>query len=134
MNVQRFVLAGLAGGVVGNVLDFVVHGQILQSRYYSQNPALFKADTPMYWYPIMGFLAALVLTWVWDRVGGSFGTGAKAGATGGLYAGVLMNFPAMIGMHLGFVGFPYALSWIWMIYGILWYVVVGAVIGALYKK
>lgn len=134
MNLKRFLVAGLAGGVVGNVFDFVVHGQILTAKYYSQHPNLFRQDTPPYWFIIGGFVAAFVLTWVWDRVQGSFPSGAKGGAIGGLYAGVLINFPAQIFAHLVYVGFPYALSWIWIVTGIAWAVLVGAVIGALYKK
>jgi len=33
-----------------------------------------------------------------------------------------------------FKGFPYALSWIWIILGIIFYTVVGAVLGAMYRK
>lgn len=134
MNLKRFLMAGLAGGVVGNVLDYVVHGQILTAKYYSQMPSLFRQDTPIPWFLGGTFVAALVLAWVWAKVHASFGSGAKGGALGGLYAGVLIYFPSQIFMHLMFVGFPYALSWIWTIYGILWTVVVGAVIGALYKE
>jgi hypothetical protein len=134
MNLKKFLVAGLVGGVVGNVLDFVVHGQVLAGQYYSKVPQLFRTDTPTYYFVILDFVAALVLTWVWAKVHTSFGSGAKAGATGGLYAGVLVNFPCQIFPCLMYVGFPSPLCWIWTIYGILWFVIVGMVIGALYKE
>jgi len=75
-----------------------------------------------------------VFVWVYDRVYGSFGGGAKGGATYGLYAGVLLNFPIWILMHMMFKGFPYGLSWIWTITGIIYAIAIGAAVGALYKK
>jgi len=134
MNLKRFLVAGLAGGVVGNVLDYVVHGQILTAQYYSKMPGLFRQDAPIPWLMAGTLVSALVLAWVWAKVHRCFGSGAKGGALGGLYAGILINFPSQIFAHLTLAGFPYELSWIWTIYGILWAVIVGAVIGALYKE
>ena len=134
MNVKKLLLATIAVGVVWNVLDFVVHGQILAGAYYSKLATLFRADSPLAYLVIGDFVAALVFVWVYDRVYGSFGGGPKGGATYGLYVGVLVNFPTWIFLNLLFVGFPYALAWIWTIYGIVAGVVAGAVAGATYKK
>ncbi len=134
MNVKKLLLATIAVGVVWIVLDFVVHGQILQGAYYAKLPSLFRADTPLAYWLIGDFVAALVFVWVYDRVYGSFGGGPKGGATYGLYAGVLVNFPTWIFCNLLFVGLPYALAWIWTIYGIVAGVIAGAVAGATYKK
>lgn len=133
MNLTRFLVAGLAGGVVGNVFDFLVHEKLLASRYAAL-PGLFRPDAPLEWLIVGDFVAAFVLVWVWDRVMGSFPPGAKGGAIGGFYAGVLVSFPSSIFWNLLFVGFPYSLSWIWVVSGVAWGVLVGAVIGALYKK
>jgi hypothetical protein len=134
MNLKRFLVAGLAGGVVGNVYDYVLHEKLLASQYAAV-PTLFRSDAPILWLVVGDFVAAFVLVWVWDRVMACFPPGgAKSGALGGLYAGVLINFPSAIFWHLLFVGFPYSMSWIWTVAGIVWCVLVGAVIGALYKK
>lgn len=134
MNLKRFLVAGLAGGVVGNVYDFVVHEKLLASQYAAV-PGLFRQDAPIQWLIVGDFVAAFVLVWVWDRVMACFPPGgAKGGAIGGLYAGVLVTFPSQIFLYLLLVGFPYSMSWIWTICGIVWSVLVGAVIGALYKK
>ena len=134
MNVKKLLLATLAVGVVMNVLDVVVHGMVLQGMYYSKLTGLFRSDTPTPLLIVGDFVAALVFVWFYDRVYGSFGGGPKGGATCGLYAGVLVSFPTWIFMNLLFVGFPYALAWVWTIYGIAAGVVVGAVAGATYKK
>jgi hypothetical protein len=134
MNVLKFLIAALVVGVVMNVLDFVVHGMILQGAYYSQLTGLFRQDAPMAWFIIGDFVVALVFVWVYDRVHGSFGGGWKGGATYGLFAGILVNFPTWLFANLMYVGFPYSLAWILTIYGILWTVIAGAVAGMLYKK
>jgi D-alanyl-lipoteichoic acid acyltransferase DltB (MBOAT superfamily) len=79
-------------------------------------------------------VAALVFVWVYDRVYGSFGGGWKGGATYGLFAGILVNFPTWLFMNLVLEGFPYGLAWIWTIVGVVYGVILGAVAGALYKK
>jgi len=134
MNLKKVLLSTVGAGIVGNVLDYVVHGNILTAKYYSQIPALFKQNPPIQWFVIADFVAAFVLVWAWQKVRGSFGGGAKGGATGGFYAGVLVNFPAQIYLYLTLNGFPYELSWIFIVYGILWYTILGAVIGYLYEK
>jgi len=134
MNVKKLLLATLVVGIVANVLDFIVHGQILAGAYYSQLTSLFRQDIPMAWFIIGDFVAALVFVWVYDRVYGSFGGGSKGGATYGLYAGVLVNFPTWLFAAGMYVGFPYGLGWIWVIWGIIYMVILGAVAGVMYKK
>ncbi|MGA9365035.1 MAG: hypothetical protein WBW16_11785 [Bacteroidota bacterium] len=134
MNVKKLLLAALVVGVVANVLDFIVHGQILAGAFYSKLTSLFRQDMSMVW-PIIGdFVWALVFVWVYNRVYSSFSGGAKGGATYGLYVGILFNFPANLFMNVMFVGFPYGLAWIWVIWGIIAAVINGAVAGAIYKK
>jgi hypothetical protein len=132
MDVKKLLLAALAVGVVANVFDFVVQGQLLAGHY--SNLPLFKPEPPIPWLVFGDFVAALVFVWVYARVHGSFGGGPKGGATYGLYAGILVNFPTWIFAHLLFVGFPYALSWIWTAVGVAWCLIAGAVAGAVYKK
>lgn len=134
MNITKLLVATLGAGVVANVYDFVVHANLLQRAYYSQLTSLFRQDAPMAWIIVGDFVAALVFVWVYDRVYGSFGGGVKGGATFGVYAGVLVNFPMGIFLNLLFVGFPYELAWLWIMTGIIWAVLIGAIVGALYKK
>jgi len=134
MNVKKLLIATLVVGVVANVLDFIVHGLILQGAFYSKLTTLFRTDMPMGWFIFGDFVGALVLVWVYDRVYGSFAGGLKGGALYGLYAGILVNFPTWLFASGMYVGFPYGLAWIWTIWGILWTVILGAVAGVLYQK
>jgi hypothetical protein len=132
MNVKKLLLAAVVVGVVMNVVDFVVQGQLL-AGFYAQLPLL-KTEPPIPWLVIGDFVAALVFVWVYDRAFSSFGGGPRGGATFGFYAGVLVNFPTWIFAHLIFTDFPYGLAWVWTIAGVAWGVIAGAVAGAVYKK
>lgn len=134
MKSSKFWIAVVAAGVAANVFDYVVHGMILQNAYYSKLTDLMNQEGNPAFYVIGDFIAIFVLAWVYDKVYGSFGGGPKGGAMFGLYAGVLINFPMGIFFHLMFKGFPYALSWIWMVLGVIFYVMAGAILGAMYKK
>jgi hypothetical protein len=132
MNVKKLLLATVVVGVVMNIVDFLVQGQLLAGLY--ANLPLFKREPPIPWLVFGNFVTALVFVWVYDRVQSSFGGGVKGGATYGLYAGILINFPTWIFAHLIFEGFPYSLAWTWTLVGVVWCVIAGAVAGALYKK
>ena len=134
MKSGKFWLAVLVGGVVGNVLDYFVQGVWLNQAYYMQMTDTFSQGTNVAWYVIGDFVAVFVFAWVFDKVGLSFGSGPKAGAMAGLYLGIFANFPLWIFMHVMLKNFPYSLSWISTIYGIIWYVVIGAVLAAMMKK
>lgn len=126
MNLKRLLVSGIAAGVVVNVYDFLVHGMLL-AKYTAGPP--FRPEAPIPWLVAGDFVAAFVLAWVWIKVKGCFGSGWKAGLTGGLYAGILVNFPGPIFLHLLIENFSYQMAWIWVGCGLVWYLLAGAVIG-----
>ena len=134
MKSGKFWLAVLVAGVVMNILDAIVYGMWLEGAYFKQNTVLFAQDTSMAWYVIGDFIAVFVFAWIFTRVSGSFGSTVQDGAKAGLYLGIFANFPLWIFMHMMFNGFPYSLSWISTIYGVIWYVIAGAVVAAMMKK
>jgi hypothetical protein len=131
MDVKKCLTIGLVLGVVANVIDFVVQGMLL-AGYYAGPP--FSQENNIVWLVVGDFVAALVFAWFYLKFAGAVAAGPAGGATLGFYAGVLVNFPTHIFLHLLIQGFPYALSWIWTIYGIIWYVVLGAIAGVLNKR
>ncbi len=131
MNVKKLLLATLVVGVVMNIVDFVVQGQLLAGLY--ANLSIFNKQPPIPWLVVGDFVTALVFVWVYDKVRSSFGAGPAGGALYGVYAGILINFPTWIFAHLLFEGFPYSLSWTWTLVGVVWCVIAGAVAGAIYK-
>lgn len=130
---KNFWVAVLVGGVVVNVLDFVIMGNVLQNMYFVHMASMNQMTNPA-WYIIGDFIAAFVFTWVYHKVYGSFEGGMQGGMKFGIYAGVMMNFPAMLFLHLMFKNYPYSLSWIMTIYGIIWAIILGTVVGKLYMK
>lgn len=133
MHLRKLVLAALATGLAINLLDFFVHGLLFENMYYSQVP-IFRRDNTVPFLVLADFMKALVFVWVYDRVRDSFAAGAAGGATYGLYAGILVQFPANIFLHLLIRDFPYALTWAWTLYGVALFVGAGAVAGAIYRR
>lgn len=132
MNPKKFLLAFIIVGVVFNVLDGLIHGGILGSTY--KELTFMRKDDPIVWYIVLDFVVALVLVWVYEKVKGSFARSMGGGALFGFYAGVLVTFPAMLGMKLMITDFPYYLSWVWVISGVVCYTIAGLIIGAIYKE
>jgi len=133
MKSGKFWIAVLVAGVVMNVYDFVLHGVLMRDTYAS-NPDVFRQSDNPTWFVIGDFVAVLVLAWFYDKVYGSFAGGLKGGLMYGIYAGILVCFPGFIFTHLVFDGFTYGMAWTWIIAGIIWGGIAGAILGALYKK
>jgi hypothetical protein len=133
MPVSTFLIATVVVGIVVNVFDAVVHGFLLQGPLYSTLP-LMRTDAAFPLLILTDFVAAAVFVWVYLRLRASFSPGAAGGATFGLYAGVLVNFPTWIACYLILSGFTSSLAWAWTLAGILWCVVAGAVVGAVVSR
>ena len=134
MKSSKFWLAVLVGGVVANIMDLAVYTQWLGPTYMAANPTLFRQDTNPGWFIFGDFVVVFVFAWVYDKVSSAFGTTPKDGMMAGLYLGILANFPYNIFLHLMFNGYPYSLSWIGVIYGVIWYMIVGYVVAMVMKK
>jgi len=130
MKSSKFWIAVLVTAVVANVIDYCFYVLWMGPTYMATNPVLFRQDTNPGWFIAGDFVAVFVLAWVLDKALPSFGSGAKAGFA----LGVLVSFPTYIFMHLMFNGYPYALSWISTIYGVVWYTVMGVILAAMMKK
>ncbi|MDH4070847.1 MAG: hypothetical protein OEV30_10535 [Ignavibacteria bacterium] len=134
MKNPKFWLAVLAAGVVANILDFLLWPNFLMPMMAGIESMRPEGEISPVWYIIGDFIAVFVMMLVYDRVYSSFSPGAAGGATYGLYVGILTNFPMWIFVHLMFKGFPYGMAWGLIVIGIIWTVIVGAVLGATFKK
>ena len=133
MKALKCLVAVIVAGVVGNTLDYAVQAKWLASAYYSKIESM-RMDTPVSQFVFADFVGVFVLAWVLCRLSASFASGAKGGATAGFYLGVLVNFPAYHFIFLTFKGYPYPLVWINTVYGVVWYVIIGAILGAFMCK
>jgi hypothetical protein len=133
MPVSKLLVTAMVVGIVVNVYDFLIHGIVLQGPLYSKLP-LMRTDASLPLLIVTDFVAAVVFVWVYQRVRSSFPPGAGGGALFGLYAGVLVNFPTWIACYLLLNGFTCGLAWAWILTGIVWAVLAGAVAGALTSR
>jgi hypothetical protein len=129
----KCLIAVIVAAIVGNALDFAVQAKWLGSAYYSKIDSM-RMDTPVSQFVFADFVGVFVLAWVLCRLSASFASGAKGGATAGFYLGVLASFPAHHFTFLMFRGYPYSLVWINTVYAIVWYVIIGAILGAFMCK
>lgn len=134
MKSGKFWIAVLVAGVVANIVDYVVYGLWLGPTYFMQNTVLFNQNANPVWYVIGDFVSVFVFAWILNKVSGSFGSTPMDGAKAGLYLGIFINFPTWIFVHLMFNGYPYGLSWINTVYGIIWYVGIGCILMTMMKK
>lgn len=91
-----------------------------------------KAEFSRMWEAVGDACAALMLAGVYARTRGVFGTGLKGGATYGVYAGLLINFPTWLYMTV-YLGWPYAATWQITVILVLVGVVAGALMGMVYQ-
>jgi hypothetical protein len=131
MQMNKFLPATIAVWVWLLIFDNFLSGLLLGSTF-AQIPGV-QAEFSKVWETVGDLALALVLVWMYDRVKGAFGAGLKGGATYGLYAGLVMNFPTWLWPVLYF-GWPYGPAWVLVIVFTLLVVVSGAVIGMVYEK
>jgi len=128
----KCLLAILVAGIVGNLLDAYVQGNLLFNAYYSKIDSM-KHDTLAGWFIFADFVAVAVFTCVYKKVASAFSDGAKGGACAGFYFGVLVSFPSFHYVYLTTKGYPYSLAWINTGWVIVWYMIIGAIVGAIMK-
>jgi hypothetical protein len=132
MNLTALVKLGVVTGIVLNVLDFIVQGNLLAGMYAAA-PAFRNVNDVIPSLIAGDFVAAFVFCWAYLKLGAATGPGAGGGARFGFYAGVLVAFPTWIFVHLLINGIPYGMVWVLTIWNVVAYVIIGAVAGALHK-
>lgn len=132
MNMKKLFISTLAGGILLNLLDMAMYGGVLQNAMKSVTGM--KQDIPVTIYIITDFIMALVFAVVYEALKGSATPGAAKGARFGFFAGLFAAFPAMLAFSTMIVGMPYWMGWVWTVNGIVWYTLLGAVVGFVYEK
>lgn len=133
MPLARLLWTGLVVGVAVNLYDYVVHGLLLAGPFYSK-VALMRPEPALSRLILADFVAAFVFVWVFQRVRSCFAPGAAGGVIFGLYAGVLVNFPTWFVSHLLLRGFSNRLAGVWILTGVVWGALAGAIAGALMHR
>jgi hypothetical protein len=132
MSTKQLLLGTLIIGVIANILDFPIHGVMLDATYksiagFTSNPSMIP------WFIFGDFVAALVFTWYFGRVHSSFEKSTKGGMMYGLYTGILVSIPMNMVFGMMVKGFPYWLSWGWTVITIVELMIYGAILGMLVR-
>jgi len=133
MDVKKFSIATAAVFVATFVWDFLFHGMFLSQSYYTNATTFVQSQEFNPWLPVGELVQAALMVFVWSRVMGSFAAGVKGGMMFGVLAHLLITVPGAMYNHMFINGFPYALSWLWVIGGVILGAIQGSVAGALYK-
>lgn len=132
MNWMRVLLGGVAAGVVMNINDFVMHGNVMANAYkrypvFSQTPA-----NPM-WFVAVALCLGCTAALLFARTRACWAPGARGGVTFGAFLGLALFFRDFYD-PLVFEGMPYHLAWCWGGISMIGNVLGGAVLGALIQR
>ncbi len=128
---KRMLLAIIAVFIAWSVLDFIIHGVLLQSIYEATadlwRPMEEMKMFLMYLVTLL-FTAAFVLIYGLLITQKSLVSGIKFGALFGLAIGISMGFGSYSYMPI-----PLALAWSWFFGTLLQAIIAGAIVGAVVK-
>lgn len=134
MDMKKFLTATGVVFVATFVWDFLFHGLFLGPSYYATNATTFvQSDAPSIWLFVGQLAQSALIVYVWSRVMGSFAAGMKGGMIFGILAHLLIMVPGAMYNHIFINGFPYALSWLWVVGGVVLGAIQGSIAGAMYK-
>lgn len=134
-NCKSLLVTGLVVFIVMFILDFLVHGYLFKADYIRYANLMLPQKIMEARMPFMmlgQLLMSLLLVLVYSQ--GFTGKGsAMEGARYGIYVGLLMTLPKAIMMY-SWALYPVVLLVKWGVAGFITIVVLGAIIGAMYKK
>lgn len=136
MNIKRCAIASIAVLVVLFVLEFVIHGVLLQG-IYQQTASVWRPMEEMnrlMWMMWIGYaIAAVFFALIYAQGYEKTKAGAAQGMRYGLYLGILIGAPMSLGTYSA-LPIPGALALYWFIGSIIEYVAAGAVVGWIYRR
>ena len=133
MNWQKALIAGLVGGIALSIVEFVMHGLIMSSTY-AKYPAVYSEEqaNPMY-FTLVAICISIFVAILFGKTRQSWADGFKGGATYGFFFG-MTTFWVRFYDALIYDGFPYYLSWCQGAINLIAMVILGGVLGMMYKR
>jgi hypothetical protein len=129
---KKLLLSWLAVFVALTALDFLIHGVLLASTYV-QIKDLFRPDmeSKMWIYNLVGAITSFFFVLIYSK--GYEGKGVMEGVRYGFYAGCMLATGMAYGTY-AMIAIPYAMAMQWFVYGIIEYIVAGAIVALIYGK
>ena len=120
--------------ILMSVLSFLTHGVILASKYKSDEMKnLWRPDmmSKMWIYYLVYVFVSFFFTLIFSY--GYEGKGVIEGIRYGVYMGFLMGIPMGYSTYAMFP-IPYSIALQWFLYALIQYIILGAVVAAIYGK
>lgn len=133
MNWGRILAGGIVSGIVVNLVDFVLHGQVMANTYKKYDTVFSQTQANPGYFFAAAILIGICVAALFAKTRSSWADGWQGGATFGFFFGLatfFMNFynPLVI------ADFPYYLSWCWGGIGVIDGVIGGAVLGSIVRR
>jgi len=130
MNIKKFLVAGIAVFLGFKIIDAIIHRGILGSTYAGMTVWRPDMMSKMWLMHVGGFILAFLFVYIFIR--GHKNSGITEGIRFGLVLGLFSNIP------YGFYSYvlyplPFSLCLQWFIYGMIEFVICGAIAAAIYK-
>src|SRR5437879_887409 len=128
---NKKLLIGLGVVFVGLVLtNFLIHAVLLSSIYHSDELKMMirpeeEAGGKTWIHIVSAFITAFFFTLIFSK--GYEGKGISEGVRYGFYVGMLMSIPMAYDTYAA-MPIPYSLALRWFIYGVIQYVILGAIV------
>ncbi len=106
----RWAIAGIVAGIVGWLVDFVLHGMMLGDTYARLDTVFSQTQSSPFSFLAISLATYLLLAYLFHRTRGAW----AAGPVGGIVFGVLMGLVATFGNlydPIVIADFPYYLAW-----------------------
>ena len=132
MNIKKFVIASIVVFIVFEILNFIIHGPLLGSIYV-ETKSVWRPDMmdKMWIIHITNFIFSFLFVYIFTK--GYENKGIVEGLRFGLIIGLLMNVVGMFNQYAVYP-LPFSLAIQWFIYGIIQYVICGAVAASIYRE
>lgn len=132
MNIGRILLGGLVGGLIINVVEYIVHGILLRERWEEaiRQPDGMQARILLW---IIGFVIGVALAWLYAAIRPRYGAGPKTAIIASVYLWIVSALLLVIGI-IPWNLWPTDLSIISLVVSLVGYVVAGLVAGYLYRE
>ena len=132
MNWGKAIIAGIVGGIVLNIANFVMHGLIMGGTYARYPEVFTQEEANPAWFFLVAICTGIAAAFLFGWTRKSWSEGYMGGAVFGFWLGLVFFFAPFYN-PLVIEGFPYYLSWCWGAINLIGFVILGLVLGALYK-
>jgi hypothetical protein len=127
---KKLLFGVIAVFVTIEVLDFLVHGVLLKSTYESLS-TLWRPDmtSKMWIIHLVTLIGSFFFVYIFSK--GYENKGVGEGLRYGLYIGIWMSVGMAYGTY-SMIAIPYSLALQWFLYGVVEYIIAGAVLAMVY--